>query len=81
MRVRESKMNVVMVEIEELPADVEEKLRLRAFHAFYRAFDDEHDLKVRFAKAIIASSGPIRDRDALMEWSQQHGGCGDLATI
>ncbi len=74
-------MPMVMDEIKELPAEVEEKLRLRAFHAFYRAFDGELDLTIRFGKAIIASAGPIRDREALMEWYRQHGDCSDFAAV
>jgi hypothetical protein len=53
--------------------DVEDKLRLRAFHVFYdKAFANEHDLSVRFVKAIIASAGPVRDREALTEWRRNH---------
>ena len=67
-------MLVVMDEIEELPAKAENKLRLRAFHVFYsKAFAYEPDLTVRFAKAVIASSGPIQDSDALTEWYRNHG--------
>jgi len=74
-------MPVVMDEIKQLPAEVEDKLRLRAFHVFYdRGFADEHDLTVRFAKAIIASAGPVRDREALMEWYRQHGNGRDRQT-
>ena len=57
-----------------MPETVEDKLRLRAFRVFYaKTFAKEPNAAVRFAKAIIASAGPLRDREALMEWYQKHG--------
>ena len=50
-------------------ARLKDRLRLRAFHAFYRhAFAEERDPLLRFAKAIIASAQPIRDREAFERW-------------
>ena len=66
-------MPVLKDEVEELPAEVEDKLRLRAFHVFYdKAFADEPDLTVRFAKAIIASAAPVRNREAVHQWYRNH---------
>lgn len=54
--------------------DLEDRLRLRAFRVFYdKAFADELDLAIRFAKAIIASAGPILDRQAVLDWDRNHG--------
>ena len=59
---------------EVLPAEVEDELRLRAFRVFYdKAYAEEPDLTLRFAKAIIASAGPILDPAAAMEWHTCHG--------
>ena len=59
---------------ETLPPEVEDELRLRAFRVFYqKAFADEPDLVIRFVRAIVASSGPIQDPAAALEWHQEHG--------
>jgi len=58
---------------EALPADLEDRLRLRAFHVFYqKTYADEPDLTIRFAKAIVASAGPILDRQAALDWDRNH---------
>ena len=68
MRARESATD------ELLPPEAEDRLRLRAFRVFYdKAFADEPDLTIRFAKSIIASAAPIRDAAAAVEWQERHG--------
>ena len=60
-------------EATKLPAQVEDKLRLRAFHLFYnKILADERDLALRFAQAIVASAGPIDDADAVAEWRRDY---------
>ena len=64
---------MVADEIEQLTVEVEDQLRLRAFRVFYdKAFADEPDMTVRFAKAVIASAGPIRDPRAVLDWYRNH---------
>ena len=53
--------------------DIEGKLRLRAFRVFYdKTYADELDLTVRFAKALIASAGPVVDRQAALGWRRNY---------
>jgi hypothetical protein len=50
-------------------ADIVADCRVRAFHKFHEhAFRDVHDRDVRFYRALKASSQPIRDEEAVLEW-------------
>jgi hypothetical protein len=50
-------------------AKIEDRFRLWSFHIYYqKSFADEMDATVRFARALIASSQPIRDRQAVIDW-------------
>ena len=62
-----------LASVDRLTPEIESALRMRAFRAFYdKTYADEHDLTVRFAKALIASAGPIVDPEAALEWHRQH---------
>ena len=51
---------------------VESEFRVWSFHVYYRrSFKNEHDLILRFLKALKASTQPIRDRQAVMNWYHQ----------
>ena len=45
----------------------EDKLRLAAFHAFYK-LNADLGRDERFARAIVLSAGPIKDRKAMAAW-------------
>lgn len=47
---------------------IEDHLRIGAFSAFYKAGHHEHNLIVRFARALVASAGPIRDERQVRRW-------------
>ena len=50
---------------------IEDDFRLWSFHVYYnKSFADELDLTVRFAKALMASVQPIRDRSLVEEWGR-----------
>ena len=50
-------------------AEIESKFRVWSFGIYYhRMFAGESDLTLRFAKALLASLQPIRDRKLLIEW-------------
>jgi len=67
-------MIVATDKTDQLPAKVEKRLRLRAFHFFYnKIYFDELDMTVRFAKALVASTKPIRNEKALRQWCESHG--------
>ena len=51
--------------------EVEDRLRIRAFGAFYKAGHQEHDLLVRFASALVASAGPVRDAPGVNRWRRR----------
>jgi len=63
------------VDAEDLPVDqwhrIEGAFRVHAFNVYYkRTFRDEvHPLK-RFVKALLASTEPIQDRQAVIQWYQ-----------
>jgi len=45
-----------------------------SFHIFYkRSFKDVRDHEMRFVKALLASSRPIRDKDAVIDWYHNKG--------
>ena len=49
--------------------EIEDKFRLWSFHVYYeRSFASEIDPVLRFAKALIASTQPIQDRQAVLDW-------------
>lgn len=51
---------------------IEAKFRFWSFRIyFHRRFAKETDPALRFAKALIASCQPIRDRHAVLNWYQQ----------
>jgi hypothetical protein len=53
-------------------AKIEAEFRVWSFHIYYRrSFKDEHDLVVRFIKALKASCQPIRDRQAVLDWYEK----------
>ena len=53
--------------------EIEDEFRLWSFHIYYqKSFAAEIDLTLRFAKALIASSQPIRDRQTVIEWFRTH---------
>lgn len=48
---------------------IEAEFRVWSFHVYYhRTFKNEHDHELRFAKALLASCKPIRDRKPVIEW-------------
>jgi len=52
---------------------IEEAFRVWSFGIYYRrTFAAEQDPFMRFAKALMASTRPIRDRQAVMRWYEQH---------
>ncbi len=52
--------------------EIESKFRVWSFGIYYhRSFASEPDLTLRFAKALLASLRPIRDRKPLIEWHRQ----------
>jgi hypothetical protein len=51
--------------------EIEDHLRLRAFSAFYKASHQEHDLLIRFARALVVSAGPIRDARQVRRWQRR----------
>lgn len=54
-------------EITELEAD----FRVWAFHRYYeKCFASEPDPTMRFAKSLLASIRPIRDKAGLLEWAR-----------
>jgi|GEM_PF-1584138 len=56
----------------ELWKKIESKFRLWSFHIYYdRSYATEIDPTLRFVKALIASTQPIRDRNAVMQWYRQ----------
>jgi len=50
---------------------MEDRLRIRAFNAFYKAGHDEHNLLVRLARALVASAGPIKDARSVTRWQRR----------
>ena len=53
---------------------IESAFRLWSFRIYYRrSFKEERDLTLRFLKALVASSKPIRDRQAVIDWYER--GC------
>ena len=52
---------------------IEDKFRIWSFYIYYRkSFRNERDPLLRFVKALVASAQPIRDRQAVMKWYEQH---------
>lgn len=48
---------------------IERQFRVWSFRVYYdKLYATETDNTLRFAKAIIASSQPIRDRQKVLEW-------------
>ena len=48
---------------------IEGKFRLWSFRIYYeRTFAREHDLSVRFVRALLASTAPICDRQLVLDW-------------
>ena len=48
---------------------IEAKFRLWSFRIYYdRTFVREHDLSIRFVRALLASTAPIRDRQLVLDW-------------
>ena len=54
-----------------IPAKAFDALRLRAFQLAFRRGEDIFDPVKRFARAIVDSSQPVDDHDALDQWYQQ----------
>jgi len=51
---------------------IEAKFRLWSFHIYYdRSYATEINPTLRFVKALIASTQPIRDRNAVIQWYRQ----------
>ncbi len=51
---------------------IESEFRVWSFHIYYRrSFKNEHDLILRFLKALKASTQPIRDMQAVLDWYHQ----------
>jgi len=49
--------------------EIEARFRVWSFGVLYqRTFAEERDPNVRFVKALLASTRPIRDRDRVIEW-------------
>lgn len=52
--------------------DIEGRFRLWSFRVYYnKSFATEPDPTLRFAKALIASCQPIRDRRLVYEWHRK----------
>jgi hypothetical protein len=48
---------------------IESDFRLWSFRLYYdRCFKSECDLHLRFAKSLVASCQPIRDRQEVLDW-------------
>ena len=63
---------------EEVWHKAETKLRLWAFHVYYRkTFKQEHEPVVRFLKALAASIRPIRNRRLVLWWYRRNGHVSD----
>ena len=59
--------------------DKESAFRVWAFRLYYlRLFRSEIDLDLRFAKALLASAAPIRDRQGVLDWFDAHTTTGRL---
>ncbi len=53
---------------------IEARFRLWSFHIYYdRSYATEIDPTLRFVKALIASTQPIRDRNAVLQWYRERG--------
>lgn len=51
--------------------EIEASFRLWSFHQYYyRVYATEKDNVMRFAKALLASIRPIRDKAGLLEWAR-----------
>jgi len=51
---------------------IEARFRVWSFGVLYqRTFAEERDPNVRFVKALLASTRPIRDRDRVIEWHRK----------
>lgn len=69
---------------EETWGKAETKLRLWAFHVYYRkTFKNEHEPILRFLKALKASCRPIRNRSLVLWWygRNKHVTDADLETL
>ena len=52
----------------------EDKMRLQLFRLLWgKGFLLEYDMELRFAKSIIASSGPIRNEALAEQWQERYG--------
>ncbi len=52
--------------------EIESRFRLWSFRLYYdKCYATEQDHTLRFAKALIASSRPIRDRALVYDWFEQ----------
>ena len=52
--------------------EIEADFRLWSFHVFYRkTYAGEPDSEMRFAKALVASCQPIRDRQRVYDWYER----------
>ncbi len=61
-----------MTTMEDQWAEIESKFRVWSFGIYYhRMFACEPDPTLRFAKALLASLRPIRDRKPLIDWYRQ----------
>lgn len=61
-------LNVTQKQWDKIEAD----FRAWSFRVYYkRTFKNEHEPIVRFLKALKASTQPIRDRQAVLDWYQQ----------
>jgi len=48
---------------------IENAFRFHAFNVYYRrTFAAEHHLLRRFVRALLASAGPIQDRQLVLAW-------------
>jgi hypothetical protein len=52
---------------------IEDHIRLRAFSTFHKAGYQEHDLLVRFVRALVTSAKPIKNLQLLANWRGQFG--------
>lgn len=75
-------------------SEIVARFRVWSFHVYYdKLYANEIDNTLRFYKALVASSQPIRDRQKVIEWYTQRqreararrggkrGACADAAAI
>jgi hypothetical protein len=65
---------------------IEGEFRVWSFHVYFnKLFSEELDQTIRFYKALVASSQPIRDRQKVIDWyrrrHRKRGACADSAAV